>query len=484
MATIKIEPLTRIEGHLEIEVTVESVGGQDQVVDARSSGTTFRGFEMLLPNRDPRDAVHLTQRICGVCPVSHAMAASMTLENAFKVTPPANGRIMRNLVLGANYIQSHVLHFYHLAALDYIDTTGILDMSPWTPRFVTPDMVGGTLAQTLVNHYVAALAIRRKAHQMGAIFGGRMPCAASFVVGGATDVVTSDKISAFRSLLTEVRAFVESSLVPDARTLGTLFPTYFQIGAGCGNLLVYGGFDLDSGGAARLLPSGRYTNGRFHSFDQSDITESVKHSWYTDDCGNLNPASGNTLPDAEKPDAYSWIKSPRYQKIVHELGPLARMWISGQYRRGISVMDRLIARALETKQVADAMDVWLNQLVPGEAAYAATTIPTTAGGVGLTDAPRGALGHWIRIEDGKIARYQVITPTAWNASPRDDANQPGPIEQALIGTPIADTSQPIEALRVVHSFDPCLACSVHLVRPRHSPKHKPAASLRRHVRCR
>lgn len=473
--TVKIDPITRIEGHMAVELTVETVNGVRQVIDARCSGTMFRGFETLLIGRDPRDATPYTQRICGVCPIGHGLASAIALENACGIRPPHNGRILRNLILGTDFLHSHILHFYHLTILDYINTAGLLDKAPWSPGYTAADMINGATARALAEHYITALAMRRKAHQMGAIFGGRMPCAAGFVVGGATDVATNDKISAFRSLLSEVRAFVDNSLIPDARTLCAAFPAYFQIGAGCGNLLAYGGFDLDNSGSARLLPSGRYTNGGFHPFDGSYITESVRHSWYADDCGTLNPASGNTLPDAEKTGAYSWIKSPRYQNVVHELGPLARMWISGEYRRGVSVMDRLVARALETRKIADAMDVWLNQLVPGEPTCAATTIPTTAGGVGLTEAPRGALGHWIRIEDGKIARYQVITPTAWNASPRDDADQPGPIEQALVGTPIADTSQPIEALRVVHSFDPCLACSVHLARPGQGAGHKPVA---------
>jgi hydrogenase large subunit len=466
MATIKIEPLTRIEGHLEIEVTVESVGGQDQVVDARSSGTTFRGFEMLLPNRDPRDAVHLTQRICGVCPVSHAMAASMTLENAFKVTPPANGRIMRNLVLGANYIQSHVLHFYHLAALDYINTTGILDMSPWTPRFVTPDMVGGTLAQTLVSHYVAALAIRRKAHQMGAIFGAKLPCVATFVAGGCTEMPTAEKIADFRALLTEIRGFVDGVFIPDVQTLGTAFPQYYSLGTGWGNLLAYGVFDLDAAGNSKLLARGRFTDGAFQTVDPADITEYVKYAWYTAASGNVNPASGVTEPDAEKVGAYSWNKAPRYLNKVHELGPLARMKINGDYTGGISAMDRLMVRALEAKKIADAMDGWLNELTVGATAYQYNTVPTSGAGIGLTEAARGALGHWVAIADSRISRYQVVTPTTWNASPRDDMDQLGPIEQGLIGVPVADQTQPVELLRVVHSFDPCLACSVHMVSPR------------------
>ncbi|MHC4444882.1 MAG: nickel-dependent hydrogenase large subunit [Planctomycetota bacterium] len=462
---IIIDPVTRIEGHLEIEVTIDSVNGEQQVVEAKSSGTMFRGFEIMLMGRDPRDAVHYTQRICGVCPISHGMAASKNLEDAFGVNPPDNGRILRNLILGSNFIQSHVLHFYHLAALDYIDTTGILDMSPWTPRYVTPDMVNGTTAATLVNNYVTALQIRRKSHQMGALFGGKLPCAPTMVPGGCTEAVTQQKIDDFRALLTEIRDFIDNTYIPDVLAVGSLFPEYYSIGAGCGNLLAYGVFDLDSSGHNKLLARGRYTDGASLSVDTTDINEYVKYSWYTPNSGNRNPADGITEPDADKTDAYSWLKSPRYQDKVHELGPLARMWVNGDYTNGISVIDRLAARALETKKVADTMDGWLDELVSGYPSYQDHSRPSNASGIGLTEAPRGALGHWIDISNSQISRYQVVTPTNWNASPKDDLDQPGPIEQALMGTPVADVSQPIELLRVVHSFDPCLACSVHMVRP-------------------
>ncbi len=463
--TIRIDPFTRIEGHLEIEVSVESVGGVQQVVEAKSAGTAFRGFEPILANRDPRDAVHYTQRICGVCPTSHAMAAAMTLEQAFGAVPPPDGRIVRNLVLGADHLQSNVLHLYHLAALDYINTTGILDMGPWAPRYVTPDMVTGATAAALVGHYVQALAIRRKAHQMGAIFGGKLPCTATFVAGGSTEIVTAEKIADFRALLTEIRAFVDNVMIPDTQAVAGAFPAYYDIGRGCGNLLAYGVFDLDAGGTTKLFAPGRWTDGAAQAVDTSAITEYVKYAWYTDASGGKNPSAAVTEPYVDKPGAYSWNKSPRYLNKVHEAGPLARMWVNGDYRRGISTMDRLAARTLETKKIADAMDGWLNELVPGGPVYAGRPVPTSATGVGLTEAPRGALGHWLQITNGKIARYQVITPTAWNASPKDDLEQPGPIEQALIGTPVADPAQPIEVMRVVHSFDPCMACSVHMVRP-------------------
>ena len=463
--TITIDPVTRIEGHLEVEVTVDTVKGAQQVVDAKSAGTMFRGFEIILQGRDPRDAGQYTQRICGVCPVSHAMASCLNLDQAFGVTPPANGRRLRNLVLGANFIQSHVLHFYHLSALDYIDTTGLLDASPWTPRYVTPDMATGTTASDLVSHYLTALEMRRKAHQMGAIFGGKLPCTGSFVVGGMTEVVTARKVADFRSLLTEIRSFIDNIYIPDALALASLFPAYYSLGVGNGNLLAFGVFDLDSSGTNKFLPGGRYAGGMSGTVDPVEITEYVNHSWYTAASGNKHPSVGVTEPDADAVNGYSWMKAPRYDDAVYELGPLARMFVAGEYTNGVSAMDRIVARAYETKKIADEMDDWLDELVPGDPVYQSSSIPETASGVGLTEAPRGALGHWMDIEDSVISRYQVVTPTNWNASPKDHLNQPGPIEAALIGLPVADTAQPVEVLRVVHTFDPCLACGVHLVRP-------------------
>lgn len=462
--TLTIDPVTRIEGHLKIELTIDTVGGVQKVINAKSSGEMFRGIEQILVGRDPLDATQYTQRICGVCPISHGMASSKNLESAFALTPPDNGRIMRNLILGANYIQSHILHFYHLAALDYINTSGILDMPPWSPRYVTADMVGGATASALVGHYVTALEMRRKAHQMGAIFGGKLPCSPAIVAGGCTETPTAAKIADFRALLTTLRKFIDGTYLPDVLAVAGAFPQYYQIGRGCGNLLAYGVFDLDVAGASKLLARGRYTDGILQNVDPGQIREYVKYSLYSS-ATNLNPASGATTPSQSKAGAYSWIKAPRYANKVHEVGPLARMWVNGDYKNGVSALDRIAARAYEAKKVADAMDGWLNQLTVGATGYAYKAKPVAAAAYGLTEAPRGALGHWITITNSVISRYQVVSPTGWNASPRDDAGQLGAIEQALVGTPVKDTLQPIEVLRVVHSFDPCLSCSVHLVRP-------------------
>jgi len=461
---IKIDPVTRIEGHLKIEVTVDLVNGVNKVVDAKSSGTMFRGFEQILVGRDPKDATIYTQRICGVCPVSHGLASSLALESAFGFSANVNGRIMRNLILGANFIQSHILHFYHLAALDYINTKGVLDMAPWMPRYETADMLTGSIATTLVEHYVAALAMRRKAHQMGAIFGGKLPCSPTIVAGGCTETPTTVKIAEFRALLTELRNFINATLIPDVRAIAAAFPGYYKIGQGSRNLIAFGVFDLDSTGSTKLLKRGRYTDTVRASLDLNQIAEYVSHSWYSSPTG-LNPAKGVTIPNALKTGAYSWIKAPRYLNKVHEAGPLARMYINGDYTRGISVLDRLMARALEAKKVADAMDGWLNQLNIGTSGYTYKAMPSAASSHGLTEAPRGALGHWVSFSNSKLTSYQVLTPTAWNASPKDDAGKHGPIEQALVGTPVKDISQPVEVLRVIHSFDPCLSCAVHMLRP-------------------
>jgi hydrogenase large subunit len=393
------------------------------------------------------------------------MAASLTLESAFGMVPTDNGRVVRNLLLGADFIMSHVTHFYHLAALDYINTAGILDMPPWQGGYVTGDMLTGSIAKTLVDHYVQALTIRRQAHQLGAIFGGRLPCPPAFGPGGAFAYVTDSKISDFRTLLGQITPFITGTYINDVEALAAAFPAYSQIGRGSGNLLAYGVFDLNASGTSKLLSRGRYTDGQLATVDTTKITEYVKYSYYKASTTNRPPTNGSTVPQYGKAGAYSWIKAPRYLQKVHEVGPLARMWVNGDYTRGISVLDRLRARALEAKKIALAMSDWVSQLQPSQSVQNIGTIPAAATGLGLTEAPRGALGHWLKIASSKVSGYQIVTPTAWNASPMDDLGQGGAIEQALIGTPVADTANPIELLRVVHSFDPCLACSVHLLRP-------------------
>jgi Ni,Fe-hydrogenase I large subunit len=502
---VVIDPITRIEGHLKFELEVED----GKVKDARVAGEMFRGFEIILKGRHPLDAQQITQRICGVCPASHAQASTLNLDSAFGVQPPDNGRIMRNLILGANFIQSHILHFYHLAALDYVDITAILkykgsdrklnDIKKWAAGEVAskrwnalapflPRLQGDYIKNTDLNiaataHYIEALDMRRKAHEALAIFGGRMPHEIAIFPGGVSERPTVDKITAYRSYMKELRSFVDNVYIPDVLAVAKEVPAYFKVGKGCGNLVAYGVFEENNEGTTKFIGPGVYVNGKAGKFDQSRIAEYVGLSRYSSASGK-HPAQGETVPDAAKKNAYSWLKSPRYNGAVCEVGPLARMgvaYLTGSNEKAkklvgdtlkslnlqvgdlFSVLGRHAARALETKLVADACAQWVTQLKPGKPVHTKCEVPDTATGMGLTEAPRGALGHWIGIKGKKIDRYQCVVPTTWNCSPRDDNGNLGPVEQALIGCPVADNDNPIEPLRVVRSFDPCIACAVHIV---------------------
>jgi len=461
---VTIDPVTRIEGHLKIKAIVDRVNGEQQVVDAWSTGTLFRGVEQILQNRYPWDAVPITQRICGVCPVSHGLAACLTLDAAAGVTLPANGRILRNLVLGANFVQSHMLHFYHLAALDFCDGP---NMPPWEPKWSADKRLDQTTNDLLVGHYLGALEMIRKAHSAGAVFGGRMPHPPAFIPGGFTSVPNGNRIQEVTAYLNELIPFIQGTWIPDVQLLASVYGDYFSIGGGPGNLLAYGVFDLDGSGANRLLARGRVENGSTNVLpvDVNAITEDVTASWYDESTNGLPPTTGATVPQYPKNGAYSWLKAPRYAAETYQVGPLARMWVNGDYQNGISVLDRHMARALEAFKVAQAMQTWLTELQNGQSGYASNSVPASAASHGLTEAPRGALGHWLEITSSKISHYQVVTPTCWNASPRDSSGVRGPMEQALIGTPVGDSAEPVELLRVVHSFDPCLSCAVHVMRP-------------------
>jgi hydrogenase large subunit len=502
---IIIEPVTRIEGHLKIEAITED----GEVKEARSVGTLFRGIEIILRGRDPRDAQRITQRICGVCPTSHSTAAALNLDSAFGITDkiPDNGRIMRNLILGAAHIADHILHFYHLTALDYVDVARVAryegrnstlnsikdfiqrgELGPFVPRYEGDYRLPDAANSEAVLHYVQALDMRRKAQQMCSIFGGKMPHNMAIVPGGVTEVASVDKIASFLWLLNELRDFIDNVYIPDVLAVAEVYSDYFDIGKGCGNLLSYGSYELDGkepdlSRRKRLFKQGTVSSDlNFKALDVSKIAEEVKHSWYADGAP-LHPTQGRTEPRHDKEEAYSWIKSPRYDGKVYEVGPLARVvstYASGEATMQslvdsvlsrfnatpgalFSVLGRHAARALSAKFIADSMPAWLLELKPGEPAYTSYELPEEATGMGIVDAARGALGHWIEIKDRKIANYQCVVPTTWNASPRDDNGQPGPIEQALTGIKVKDEANPFEIVRVVRSFDPCLACAVHLI---------------------
>ncbi len=481
--TIVIDPITRIEGHLKVEAVIDN----GKVVDAKCSGTLFRGIEMIMKGRDPRDAQMITQRICGVCPIAHATACTLNLDSALGVEPPHNGRMIRNLILGANYMQSHILHFYHLAALDFVKGP---DVAPFVPRYEGDYRLPKAVNDAAVAHYVQALEMRKKAHEMCAIFAGKMPHAASIIPGGSTCTPTQEGIDKYAEYLAEVAKFVNEVYVPDVIAVAGVYSDYFAIGAGCKQYLAYGVFDLDSNKdytqRKRLFPMGRYVNGKFLPLDPSKITEDVKYSRFKSG-SHLYPGNGETVPDAEKKEGYSWLKAPRYDGGVYEVGPLSRVLIG--YTKGddpklnqlvestlsslklkpadlCSVAGRHAARALEAILILDNMKVWLNSLKPGESAFNYAPIPDKSSGMGLTDAPRGAVGHWIQIKNHVTDNYQAVVPTTWNCSPKDDKGQHSTCEQALIGTKVKDADNPFELVRIVRSYDPCLACAIHVVTPK------------------
>jgi hydrogenase large subunit len=459
-----IDPVTRLEGHLKVELTIDKVNGVQQVVDARTTGGLFRGFENILVGRDPRDAQHITERICGVCPVAHGMAAVRALDTACGVTITVNARLMRNLVNGANFVESHILHFFLLAALDFVEGPG---MPPWKVDWQRDRRFSKSVNDLLVSHYVKAIEMRRKAHEMAALFGGKMPHPPAFIAGGFTANPRPERIAAFQSYLNELIPFITNVYLPDVELLAATYPDYFSIGRGPGNLLAFGVFDQNASGSSKLLAGGHAAGGSraVQALDPNAVTEAVTYSWFNDTNGAIQPANEGTTAQSPKRDAYSWLKAPRYNTLSCEVGPLARMWVNGDYQNGISVMDRHRARAAEALKIANAMQGWLTQLNPTGGVYVQPTIPTAATSYGLTEAPRGALGHWLNIAGGKIAGYQIISPTTWNCSPRDEKGLLGALEDALVGTAVENADEPIEALRIIHSFDPCLDCAAHVIRP-------------------
>jgi Ni,Fe-hydrogenase I large subunit len=500
--SVKIDPITRIEGHLAFHVEVSA----NRVVEAFCSGEMFRGFEVILKGRHPMDAQQITQRICGVCPISHGIASVLAQDAAYQVIPPGNGILLRNLVQAGNTLMSHIIHFYHLSILDFIDITAITNYTgndsqlnylkgwvqaqlqsktvypaaPFLPRYESKYIDDMSVNIMGIKHYLDALNIRAICHKMTAVFGGKVPHSPALVPGGMTERVTVDKLAAYTSLLQEVRTFIDHVYLPDVLAVAQAFPDYWEIGRGPGNFLAYGVFPEAEAGSRKLFPAGVMIDGKLSGFDEAAITEDVMYSLFSSQSG-LPPFRSQTVPDPQKAQAYSWIKAPRYNNKVMEVGPLARImvaYLAGDstvkslvnsllYKSGktldslISVMGRHAARAIESKIIADHCSEWLEQLVPDKPTFTDFEIPATGRGVGLTEAPRGALGHWIEIEDSKIKHYQCVVPTTWNCSPRDDRGNPGTIEQALVGTPVADEENPIETARVVRSFDPCIACAVH-----------------------
>ncbi|MFO7760998.1 MAG: nickel-dependent hydrogenase large subunit [Thermodesulfobacteriota bacterium] len=501
---ISFGPVTRIEGHLNVVTTVED----NTVKDARCSGEMFRGFETILHGRHPLDAQQITQRICGVCPYAHGIASSYAQENAYGLEVPPNGRIMHNLIQGANHIYDYLLHFYQLCALDFVDVTAItkykgsdndlvrlrdwvkaefasgrkFPAAPFLPRLSGKYIEDPEVNIGALKNYLEAMEIQKKANQASAIFGGKFPHATAIFPGGCSQKATIDLIVSYKSLISEVLDFCNKKYIPDIMAVAEAFPEYWNIGVSQGGILSYGLLPLGpEADAPRLLGSGIMFDGRVEPVDFEKITEDVKYSKYSSASGQ-RVRNGRLQPDPHKPSGYSWIKAPRYRKRMVEVGPAARIMIDyfsnhnsrvkelvGFFaaKAGIeavqlkSVLGRHLCRAISAVVIGESLLEQCEKIDHGGPTMADYEIPQSGEGFGTTEASRGALLHYIRIRKQKIDKYECVVPTTWNCSPRDDQGKPGALESALIGTRIEVPEEQIESVRIVHSFDPCLACAVH-----------------------
>lgn len=560
MKRIVVDPVTRIEGHLRIEAEIKD----GKIVDAYSSGTMVRGFEKILKGRDPRDAWAFTERACGVCTTVHALASVRTVEDALGIAVPKNAELIRNIMFCTQYVQDHVIHFYHLHALDWVDVVSALSANPeetskiarsisrWPKSspayfkdvqariqaFVDSGQLGifangywGHPAYKLpaevnllgVAHYLEALEWQKEVIKIHTIFGGKNPHP-NYLVGGAPCSFNIDEVNAINTerlnhvgkLIKNAVTFVEQVYLPDLLAVASFYKDWAAVGGGLKNYLAYG--DLPTRGYGqpdyfkfqrgaildRNLNEVHDVNGK----DQQEIKEYIAHSWYSYKSGDkegLHPWDGETefnytgpKPPYEQLNVegkYSWLKTPRWKGHAMEVGPLARMLVA--FAKGntevkdivtdtlgrlqvpvtalFSTLGRTAARGLETKLSAKWLKEFYDELVGniknGETStfnnekWEPDTWPQTCEGVGMSEAPRGALAHWIRIKDKKIDNYQLVVPSTWNASPRDPEGKRSAYEEALLGTPVANEEQPVEILRTIHSFDPCIACAVHLYDP-------------------
>jgi len=541
---IIIDPITRIEGHLRIEVEVDE---NNVVREAWASGQLFRGIETILKGRDPRDAGLIAQRICGVCTNVHYRASISAVEDAYEITIPKNAEIIRNLVTLALFVQDHIVHYYHLHSLDYVDVVSALEADeeeavevakkyhehPYRNShghlsevkkklgsFVKAGRLGlfanaywGHEAYKLtpeenlvhMNHYLEALRIQRELSKAVAIFAGKTPHPQNLVVGGVTsvaDMLNPQRLNDFMFIIKDARDFINRAYIPDMKMMVKAYSEEIKSGQGrgSGNFLAVGGYNF--GKAEKLFEGGVITGHDFETieaFDDTSITEEASRSWYADDEAT-SPYEGETEPfytdlnedgSLKTEGKYSWVKAPRYKGKPMEVGPLSRM-IIGYLKESstikpymqvfmdatdLTLMDfsttlgRNAARAVEAQICCDYIFDFCSELIENIKYYDEQTwtkysfeaLPSEAKGRGIFEVPRGVLAHFIRIDDAKISNYQAVVPTTWNASPKDASNIRGPYEESLIGISLSDPTSPLEVLRVVHSFDPCLACAVHVM---------------------
>ena len=473
--TITFSPFTRVEGDLHISLEISD----GVVTEARATGTLFRGFEMLLRGREPTDALVITPRICGQCGVAHSAAAAGALADLARLQPPPNGILCRNVITAAEAVLNNFTHFYLSFAADLAHPVYGEEMR----RRFAP--VEGTSFRRAVRARKGFLAI------LG-LFAGKWPNTLAIQPGGVTKTLTTSELHRARGVLAEFREFVEGHFLggpleeflelssasaveewmgrhPDS-DLGCFVQAALangldRLGRGPGRFLAAGGYPLPDG--EHLFPAGYY-DGTLHPFDASEVVEHARFSWLEADGAGRHPLEGTTHPAPEKSDAYTWAKAPRHRGRSAEVGPFARALVAGLPlahdlldRHGPTVYPRMLLRLRETVFLVREIEDWIGSIDPAEPFCNPTPELEKGVGVGLTAAPRGMLGHWMRLEEGRILNYQVVTPTGWNLSPRDSTGAPGPVEEALVGTPVPDPADALGVAHVVRSFDPCLFCTVH-----------------------
>jgi hydrogenase large subunit len=549
---ITIDPITRIEGHLRIDVEVD--GGE--VTKAWSSGQMWRGIETILKGRDPRDAWLFTQRICGVCTTVHALASVRAVENALNLEIPLNAQYIRNIVMAIHALQDHIVHFYVLSALDWVDVVSALSADPkktaalanslsdWpnnsAKRFaavqgkvkalVDSGQLGpfangywGHPAMKLppeanlmaVSHYLESLDYQRKATQALGIISGKNPHIQNLSVGGVTTALNPDSDSALnmerlywiKQLIQEVRGFIQQVYLPDVVAVGALYKEWLPYGAGVTNYMAVPDMVLNTKATEFDLPGGTIMNGDLSTvkgitsfqddYFRDNVVENVTHAWYKGDWSK-HPYEEDDVPnytEFQDDGKYSWIKAPRFQGKPMQVGPLAQMLVGyAQGHKPIienvnnalslvssvagvtvgpevlhSTLGRHVARAVRASMLGDLAlkhwDLLVDNIGKGDLEiFNKPVFPKgEQKGYGFHEAPRGTLSHWIVIQDGKIKNYQCVVPSTWNAGPRDADGVVGPYEASLVGNPVADAEKPLEVLRTIHSFDPCIACAVHTV---------------------
>ncbi|MFC7442967.1 nickel-dependent hydrogenase large subunit [Laceyella putida] len=456
---VTINPLTRISGFMELDVVIEN----NRVTEALTKGTFFRGFEQMMVGRNPFDTVYLTQRICGICSTAHSVGASLALEDALNVEPAEQGVYLRDIIHCCEFLQNHIRHFYQYSIPDFVKMP---DLSPLQTTDHQDFRLSKEKNGKLAEHYFESLAISRLAHEMLAVLGGKAPHNHGVFVGGIATPATTDQIIKIKSILKKIAEFIDTVMIPDVYTIADYYPELFQMGRGPGNFLSYGAFCYKSLGILYVEPK-TYIQGKIEPFDPERITEKIDYSWY-EGKNSYQPLETMPEPNMEKKKAYSWVKAPRYDNLPCEVGPLARLWLSGEYRKGISAMDRTIARVLEAQKITRIMAILLDQITPDISVQKEWKLPESAIGAGYVETTRGSLGHWLKIENKKISFYQIITPSAWDFSARDQ-NTRGTAEQALMGTLIKQPDHPVELGRILRSFDPCMSCATHVYRPGHDP---------------